>query len=318
MKSTDQQILHKFTKLRTANTKYGKAPHKPVLLISILELIKQGHYLNNQISITPELVATFQENWQLLVTTGHTQDFTQPFGRLQNDKLKGDSIWEVKTVWDIDAIRFEKSFNKFQENVLHGAFHPIVYDFLMTSDHLNQVISLLLETYLPKQKHAYLHKEANEYLQHIETSILEDMPMPYAAPETKQQEQTVYIRNNVFKRLIPQVYEYTCSVTGMQVIDQKGKGLIDACHIRPISKGGFDHVSNGIALCPNIHRAFDKGLISFDKKLQVIVSDAFREVEKNDYSLRKLRSTKLKIPSVGKYQPNLENVEWHREHIFLC
>lgn len=317
MEINNQLILNKFTKLRRANTKYGKAPHKPILLISILELIKEGHYLQNKFPITPELVAKFAENWNVLVATGHTPDFTQPFGRLQNEILKGERIWKVETLGDVDAIRYEKNFSTFQGHVLYGAFHPFIYDFLMTSDHLNQVIELLLETHLPNQKHAYYQKTPNNYWQNVEVSILEDKPEPYHVPETKQQEQTVYVRSNVFKKTIPKIYEYTCSVTGMQVIDSKGNGLIDACHIKPLSQGGYDHVSNGIALSPNIHRAFDKGLISFDKKLQVIVSNAFREIEENDYSLRRLKDRKLRLPSSVKYRPDLDNVEWHRENVFL-
>lgn len=40
--STTELYLDKFVHLRQANTKYGKAPHKPVLLLSIIELIENG------------------------------------------------------------------------------------------------------------------------------------------------------------------------------------------------------------------------------------------------------------------------------------
>jgi predicted restriction endonuclease len=38
--------------------------------------------------------------------------------------------------------------------------------------------------------------------------------------------------------------------------------MVDACHIVPIGRHGSDHVTNGLSLCPNLHRAFDRGLLS--------------------------------------------------------
>lgn len=60
--------------------------------------------------------------------------------------------------------------------------------------------------------------------------------------------------------------------------------MIDACHIVPFSESYNDIVTNGIALCPNLHRAFDSGLISIDENYKVIVSNTFIE-ERNNYSI---------------------------------
>ena len=42
------------------------APHKPILLLSILDEIGRGHVTDNQIVLTQELVAAFREYWQVL------------------------------------------------------------------------------------------------------------------------------------------------------------------------------------------------------------------------------------------------------------
>lgn len=42
-----------------------------------------------------------------------------------------------------------------------------------------------------------------------------------------------------------------------------------------------DTITNGIALCPNLHRAFDRGLIAIDDNFKVLVSQSFREDETN-------------------------------------
>jgi putative restriction endonuclease len=79
------QFLNKLTRLNRANTIYGKAPHKPVLLLSIIELIEKGIIKNNRVDVDTDLVGTFQENWRLLVDTLHSADFTQPFYYLQSE-----------------------------------------------------------------------------------------------------------------------------------------------------------------------------------------------------------------------------------------
>ena len=48
----------KFTKLKQGGTAYGKAPHKPVFLLTLLELIDKRLITDNRVTVTPELVAT--------------------------------------------------------------------------------------------------------------------------------------------------------------------------------------------------------------------------------------------------------------------
>ena len=71
--------LSKLLHLNRAPTKFGKTPHKPVLLITLLELMDKGYVTDNQFPPDTELVGTFQENWRLLVTTANQPDFTQPY-----------------------------------------------------------------------------------------------------------------------------------------------------------------------------------------------------------------------------------------------
>ncbi|SEL41060.1 hypothetical protein [Parapedobacter koreensis] len=89
--------LHALTHLKRAPTRYGTAPHKPVLMLTLMELVEKGIVLDNRFEANAELVGTFLENWQLLVTTPHQADFTQPFYCLQSDKADGESFWHQQT-----------------------------------------------------------------------------------------------------------------------------------------------------------------------------------------------------------------------------
>ena len=72
---------------RASNKGFGKAPHKPILLISIIQLIRNNVITTNRIFITPELVLSFKSNWNNLVNTGHTPNFSLPFFHLKNEQF---------------------------------------------------------------------------------------------------------------------------------------------------------------------------------------------------------------------------------------
>ncbi len=69
-----------------------------------------------------------------------------------------------------------------------------------------------------------------------------------------------YARESSFRRQVMDAYGSRCAVTRAQL------NLVDAAHIVPIETQGTDDVSNGIALSPTIHRAYDNSLIYLDRK----------------------------------------------------
>lgn len=84
--------IAKLFRLKRAN---GAAPHKPALVLTLLELIDKEN--SNRFTPDIDLVGIFQENWRLVVATAHRADFTQPYYYLQSDKVSGESIWQLVT-----------------------------------------------------------------------------------------------------------------------------------------------------------------------------------------------------------------------------
>ncbi len=75
-----------FTKLRVARSGDEKAPHKPVLLLSVMDAVEAGEMSDNKVFITPELIARFKSNWSLLVlTNAFVPNFSLPFYYLKNE-----------------------------------------------------------------------------------------------------------------------------------------------------------------------------------------------------------------------------------------
>lgn len=87
MEKTLQKFLHKLTRLRQGVTAYGAAPHKPVLLLAVLQGIDKGWINENRIELSPELVSAFKSIWNRVVTTAHSPLIAQPFFHMRGEKL---------------------------------------------------------------------------------------------------------------------------------------------------------------------------------------------------------------------------------------
>ncbi len=73
-----------FRKLRR-DSKKGGAPHKPILLLSIIQLFEDNLINSNKIYITPDLVGYFKSTWNMLVTTNHDLRFALPFYHMSSE-----------------------------------------------------------------------------------------------------------------------------------------------------------------------------------------------------------------------------------------
>jgi putative restriction endonuclease len=83
--------------------------------------------------VNVDLVATFKENWLLLVTTNHQADFTQPFYYLQNEKLGGTAFWYLQPYPGFQINSQIKSVTTIAKVCDYGYFSADLYLLLLDS-----------------------------------------------------------------------------------------------------------------------------------------------------------------------------------------
>lgn len=316
MSSIDKYI-YKFNNVNRGSTPFGKAPHKPILLVTLIELIDKGYILNNKVYVDPELVGTFQENWRLLVDTLHQPDFTQPFYYLQSEKVNGTPLWSLIPKPGCQINSHIKSVNTLISVVDYGCFSTDLFQFLNDPINRSLILMNLLNTYFQETKGNYLESKrtGRGYLNDLEGFILNEPEVEYKTIKIDTEED-VFVRGGLFKKLVPKVYNNTCCITGMRLESTFGHNFIDACHIVPFNISHNDKVNNGIALCPNLHRAFDRGLITVDDNYKVVISKHISEEIIHPYSLTKFNNKEIVLPLSNQYYPSTESLSWHRENIF--
>jgi len=309
--------IHKLTHLKRGITKYGLAPHKPILLITLLELISKGHVTENMVCVDTDLVGTFQENWRLLVDTLHQPDFTQPFFYLQSEKLGNKMLWQLVAKPGCQINAHIKGVNTLINVLEYGQFDHEMFQLLAEPTARRAISLALLSTYFTNTQQLYFNKKQSGegYYQDLHDYVLNEPETLYKTVKIETEED-VFVRGGLFKKLIPKVYNNTCCITGMRLESTFGHNFIDACHIMPFSVSHDDKVSNGLALCPNLHRAFDRGLITVNSDYSVATSIHINEDIIHAYSLNQLKGKKLILPVAHQYRPALENLEWHRNQVF--
>ncbi len=310
MCKTLQKYLRIFKRLRIDRA-HGIAPHKPILLISVLQAFQNNLILNQRIYITPELVALFKSNWSLLVTSNHDCRFALPFYHLINDKF-----WNLipKTGFE-NILQLKAGMRSFASLNAAVEFAIIEDDLLSLMKEKNSNINLqqfLLDEYFPETKNNFSNSssEQQKMFDNIEGKILHEDAAEYRKEiqQLMQQhnEEEIFLRGSLFKREIPKIYNNTCCISGMKIDATINVSMVDACHIIPFSESYNDTVTNGIALCPNLHRAFDRGLIAIDGNYKVVVSNTFKE-GKSNYSIRIFEGKEILLPRLKDYFPLKEN-----------
>ncbi len=84
---TLQKYVQKMKRLRVDRA-HGIAPHKPLLLLAVIELIEQGQIQENKIPLSPGLAETFIKYWSKV--TDRKPNIALPFFY-----LKSDGFWHL-------------------------------------------------------------------------------------------------------------------------------------------------------------------------------------------------------------------------------
>jgi putative restriction endonuclease len=310
-----------FNKLRR-DSKFGGAPHKPILLLSIIRLIQNGFINSNQIFITPELVLEFKDVWSKLVNTPHTSNFALPFFH-----MKTEPFWNLKTLFgsEIPVTKSNsiKSLQSLKDSIYCAEIDLELFT-LIKNDYNKVFQTFLLSKYFAVNSSQIKEYETNNLFVEIEKQILSDDTLQYQKRINElsvklsevEFEEEVFVRGGIFKKEIPKIYHYQCAISTMRIETTRNIQMIDACHIVPFAVSKNDTIQNGISLSPNLHRAFDRGIIAINSDYIVKVSSQIKE---NDsvFSLKQFDGKQIFLPENDKFWPSEESLNWHLKNRFV-
>lgn len=299
----------KITHLRVDRSK-GVAPHKPILLLAIIELIEYGKLSENKIYPTPLTTSTFLKYWSRLNSETHRANVSLPFFH-----LKSEGFWHLHPNKGYEKVlEFTKSIRTFSELrrvVSHATIDDNLFLIFSNKAYRENIRECLIETYFQDEQEILIgiFKE-NEEMGEQQIELIADSSKKFIP--IKEDNLSGVKRNNVFRNTIMSVYDYTCSICKMQVITLDGASIVDAAHIIPFSTSHNNDIRNGFALCKNHHWCFDRGLITVNPNYKIDISPLVDDSE----FLTDLSGETVLLPRIRKLYPSLDAFEWHRENIF--
>lgn len=321
MKSLEYYI-RAFQNLKRAPN-LGGAPHKPILLLALIKSFDFGVYNSDRITITPELISFFKSFWSALVKTGHKESFVLPFYHMKGERT---NFWKLVPKpgyqFALTSSNSIKSFKALNEALEYALIDKELFELLQDRTNRNILFEAILSQYFNGNEISKVDELKGDYNKAIQTKLFNDPSTEYIenvknfynnqSSIDEDLEIENFSRGEAFKKEVPKIYDYTCAITEMRVDSTANVSMIDACHIIPFSVSFNDTIKNGIALCPNMHRAFDRGLISIDDDYRVVISKIFME-SYSHYSIKQFNRKEILRPKDENYWPSLENLRSHRK-----
>jgi putative restriction endonuclease len=116
-----------------------------------------------------------------------------------------------------------------------------------------------------------------------------------------------------FRSRVTDAYGRRCAVTGERTLP-----VLEAAHIRPYSQQGPNRVDNGLLLRSDLHRLFDRGLVTIEpERLTFEVSDRIRHEYHNGLVYYQLAGRALQVlPERPDERPHRAFLEHHRTVVF--
>ncbi|MBF2086288.1 hypothetical protein [Thermoleptolyngbya sp. C42_A2020_037] len=145
----------KFQRLRVDRA-HGVAPHKPILLLSVIEHIQRGTIENNQIYLKAELTETFLKYWSYLGSLNHRPDISRPFFHMRSGKFW--HFWANSGYEHLISSGVKlKTFAEVKRAIRYAYLDEDLFEFLCQPDIRSSLTAVLISRWFPGQ-HALIEE----------------------------------------------------------------------------------------------------------------------------------------------------------------
>jgi putative restriction endonuclease len=292
------------------------APHKPLLLLSVIDLIAEGVIAANLIELTPELGELFTLYWSRVMPPDLRGNLVTPFFHLAYD-----GFWHLVPQPGKEAELTPgrlRSVNDLRARIFGARLDDELYSALLQEQSRNLLRAVLIETYFaPPAQLALLEQESvniNAFL--YSQGLLGQAKKPESILKNVTEPVLTAARDQGFRRAIVTAYAHRCALCGTRIMTADGHSVVDAAHIIPWSFSRNDNPNNGLALCKLCHWSFDEGLVSINDDYVIVMSRHLIVNTNLPGYIVTLEGRGLMKPDREAYWPAIENLGYHRREIF--
>jgi putative restriction endonuclease len=264
--------LGKLTRLNPASGRgqcRGKAPHKPLLLLCLLDMAEAGELPSRTFTRTANLVLRFKEYGALVSDRWPTRlDLRMPLFYLKNQ-----GFWHAFTL--------EMAPAQSPESCFVDEIHEEFFDLLGDADFRLKARLLLVSRYFEPRERVALLESLGLCADGIENAEKRMLELNEEGAEAARRKG----RSARFAVQVVSRYKFTCALTGLSCMTTDGTAIVDAAHIESWAESENDDIQNGLALCKNAHWMFGEGLWSVRLDGRVVLAP-YRFTENGPEALR--------------------------------
>jgi putative restriction endonuclease len=293
------------------------APHKPLLLLAVMDLVARGVISSRFISIKGELVELnelFTDYWRSIVPVTQTSSIAFPFSRLHTE-----NFWKLVPLPDKEITRpIINSITTVAQlrNVVLGAeIDEALYLHMASPAGRKALGAALLRSCFSEagqkalRDQSGIHSEAFQYSLELENAAHTQKAGEAIFPEKYK----IAARDQGFRRSIVSHYDHRCAFCRTRIVTSEGHTAVDAAHIVPWSISRNDDIRNGMALCKLCHWGFDDGLMGVSDNYTVIVSKQVAQKHNTAGALLNCADKKMHGPEDKAFWPHRPYLASHRE-----
>ncbi len=253
-----------------------KAPHKPILLLAVLDLAHRGIITSLLIAVAGDLVELselFNLYWRRIVPLGQTSSIAFPFSRLDREPF-----WELVPQPGMSitpaVINSTSSVTNLRRYSLGAKLEEGLFRIMQNGDGREALREALLQSCFSPEAAALLreqsaiNREAFDYSRILE----EKSHLPLVKEIVEAYNYRPVARDQGFRRIVIKAYDHRCALCGVRIITPEQHTVVDAAHIVPWCRSKNDDIRNGMALCKLCHWAFDWGMMGISEKYDIITS----------------------------------------------
>ncbi len=277
-------------------------PHKPTLLLAVMDLIAKESATPDRIQWSDDLRATFKQYFMKVCRSNDSDTPENPFLYLRSDGFWNPVAMSNNT---IVPLNHTPTISEGREGKIFASLTGGMEAFFQNAANRSHLREAIVSRYFPTARSAVepLFQEPNAAQPKARILDVTD-----ADPG----------RNPAFRRKVLEVYDWQCAACGLRIkLPDTGLTFVDGAHLIPFFQSRNDHPTNGIALCKNHHWAMDRFLIAPTIEGRWIASPQLdHRRSPGEKELCALHNQPVLPPHDDAYRPAEEALAWRSSRLY--
>lgn len=295
-----------------ADTKY-QAPHKPFLLLTIIDGFEFGWIQSNRIRLDESLIDGFRRYWTYLIP--------ERDGRVEYPfyYMNSEPFWKLKTFHKLPNYEFKASLSSLHPDKVYAELNDEWYELLRDTYFRRMLRDLIVSQFFSidaASKLSACQNDLNETfaaVADLDEYLLNDFTLDHTTfSEPKFTTRSLQVRENAFRLKVKNNYNHHCAICKLRVLSTSGQSIVDAAHIVPIHISQNNDPRNGLSLCKNHHWMFDQYLLSVNPAgYKIEISNLISIADNKIGNTLEFQGKPLELPKEKHYSPAFEAIDYH-------